>query len=82
MAILGQLREERERFGRLDRHFDCLIPLNEELPPDQMAQLIENGMTGTVSWPLEYQIPPGATLEDKCAKLRQLGEEMIKPING
>ena len=82
LELLGQLRAQRERFGRLDRPFDCLIPLTEELPPDQMAELIEMGMTATVSWPLEYQTPPGATLEDKCNKLRQLGEELIKPING
>ncbi len=82
LEILGQLRTQRERFGRLDRPFDCLIPLTQELPPDQMAQLIEMGMTGTVSWPLEFQMPPGATLTEKCAKLRQLGEELIKPVNG
>ena len=40
------------------------------------------GMTGTVSWPLEYQLPAGATMQDKKDKIRQLGEQMIQPVNG
>ena len=47
-----------------------------------MQTLIELGMTGTVSWPLEYQMPPNPTLADKKAKLRELGETMIRPVNG
>ena len=47
-----------------------------------MQRLIELGMTGTVSWPLEYQLPPNSTLQDKKDKLRQLGDQMIKPANG
>ena len=56
--LLTELRTQRERFGRLDQAFDCLVPLTEELLPEQMGQLIELGMTGTASWPLEYQLPP------------------------
>ena len=82
LGLLTELRAQRERFGRLDEPFDCLVPLTEELPPEQMGQLIELGMTGTVSWPLEYQLPPGCTVEDKKAKIRELGETMIKPVNG
>ena len=50
--------------------------------PNFGGQLVELGMTATVSWPLEYQLPPGATLQDKCDKIRELGETMIKPVNG
>lgn len=82
VSLLSELRVQRERFGRLDRPFDCLVPLTQPLPPEQMARLIELGMTATVSWPLEYQLPPGATLQDKCDKLMELGETMIKPVNG
>ena len=82
LDLLGELRDQRERFGRLGEPFDCLVPLTEELPPDQMGQLIGAGMTGTVSWPLEYQLPPGCTVQDKKDKLRELGETMIKPVNG
>ncbi len=82
VEILQTIRAERARFGREREPFDCLIPLTEELPPDQMARLIELGMTGTVSWPLEFQLPPGSTLEDKKAKLRELGETLIAPVNG
>ena len=35
-----------------------------------------------MSWPLEYQLPPGCTVQDKKDKLRELGETMIKPVNG
>jgi probable F420-dependent oxidoreductase len=80
--ILTQLKAQRVRFGRENDPFDCLIPLTEQLPPEKMGQLIELGMTGTVSWPLEYQLPPGCTVEDKKAKIRELGETMIKPVNG
>jgi probable F420-dependent oxidoreductase len=80
--ILTQLKAQRVRFSRENDPFDCLIPLTEQLPPEQMGQLIELGMTGTVSWPLEYQLPPGCTVEDKKAKIRELGETMIKPVNG
>ena len=82
LEILGELRTQRERFGRQDEAFDCLIPLTEELPPEQMGRLIEAGMTGTVSWPLEFQLPPGSTMQDKKDKLLELGETMIKPVNG
>ncbi len=82
LGILKELHEQRIRFGRESEPFDCLIPLTEQLPPDQMAELIERGMTGTVSWPLEYQLPEGCTVEDKKRKLRELGETMIKPVNG
>ncbi len=82
VALLQEIRAQRERFGRLDRPFDCLVPLKEQLPPEKITALMELGMTGTVSWPLEYQMPPGATLEQKCDKLRELGEHMIAPVNG
>jgi alkanesulfonate monooxygenase SsuD/methylene tetrahydromethanopterin reductase-like flavin-dependent oxidoreductase (luciferase family) len=82
LAILTELQAQRRRFARDTEPFDCLIPLTEELPPEQMGQLIEMGMTGTVSWPLEYQLPPGCTVEDKKAKILELGETMIKPVNG
>lgn len=82
LALLAELRVQRERFGRLDEPFDCLVPLTEELPPEQMQQLIEAGMTGTVSWPLHFQLPPGCTLQDKKDKLLELGETMIRPMNG
>lgn len=82
LDLLNELRSQRERFDRLDTPFDCLVPLTEELPPDQMGQLIEAGMTGTVSWPLEYQLPPACTLQDKKDKIAELGETMIKPVNG
>ena len=81
-ALLTELRAQRERFGRLDEPFDCLVPLTEELPPEQMGQLVELGMTGTVSWPLEYQLPPNCTLADKLEKIAELGETMIAPVNG
>ena len=80
--LLLELRRQRERFGREKEPFDCLIPLTEELPPEQMARLIELGMTGTVSWPLQFQLPPGCTVKDKIDKLHELGETMIKPVNG
>ena len=79
VELLTELRAQRERFGRLDEPFDCLVPLVEEVPPEKMQHLIELGMTGTVSWPLEYQLPPGATIAEKKDKLRQLGEAMIRP---
>ena len=82
LGILTELRELRVQFGRENELFDCLIPLTEQLPPDQMGKLIEMGMTGTVSWLLEYQLPPGCTVEDKKTKIRELGETLIKPVNG
>jgi len=82
IGILSQLRELRVQFGRENDPFDCLIPLTETLPPEQMSQLIEHGMTGTVSWPLDFQLPPGSTLADKKAKILELGETLIKPVNG
>jgi len=82
VRLLTELRVQRERFGRLDEPFDCLVPLTSQPSPEEMGQLIELGMTATVSWPLEYQLPPGATLQDKCDKIRELGETMIKPVNG
>lgn len=82
IGILTELRALRAKFGRQDELFDCLIPLTEQLPPAQMEQLVEMGMTGTVSWPLEYQLPPGCTVEDKKRKLLELGETMIQPVNG
>lgn len=78
LGVLKEIREQRVRFDRDKEPFDCLIPLTEELPPEQMGKLIEMGMTGTVSWPLEYQLPPGATVADKKAKIRELGETLIK----
>jgi probable F420-dependent oxidoreductase len=82
VELLSRIRTHRERFGRLDRPFDCLVPLTDTPSPNQMEQLVELGMTATVSWPLEYQLPPGATLANKCDKLRELGETMIGPVNG
>ena len=82
VELLTELNAQRARFNRADEAFDCLIPLVEELAPEKMQRLIDLGMTGTVSWPLEYQLPPNATLQDKKDKLRQLGDQMIKPVNG
>jgi len=80
--LLTELRRQRERFRRADQPFDCLVGLTEELTPKQMGQLVELGMTGVTSWPLEYQLPQGSTVEDKKAKLRELGETLIAPVNG
>jgi probable F420-dependent oxidoreductase len=82
VELLTELNNQRARFKRADEAFDCLVPLVEELAPEKMQRLIELGMTGTVSWPLEYQLPPNASMQDKKDKLRQLGEQMIKPVNG
>ncbi|MFK7897680.1 MAG: TIGR03619 family F420-dependent LLM class oxidoreductase [Myxococcota bacterium] len=82
VELLTEIGTQRKRFNRENEPFDCLIPLTEELPPEKMGKLIELGMTGTVSWPLEYQLPPNPSLQDKKDKLRELGETMIKPVNG
>ena len=82
VEILTRLNAHRAHFGRESQPFDCLIPLVEELAPDQMQELIDLGMTGTVSWPLDYQLPPGSSMQDKKDKLRELGEKMIAPVNG
>lgn len=82
VEVLTELGNQRARFNRADEAFDCLIPLVEELAPEKIEQLVDLGMTGTVSWPLEYQLPPNATMQDKKDKIRQLGEQMIKPVNG
>lgn len=82
VELLTELRSQRARFGRADVAFDCLVPLVEALTPEKMQRLIELGMTGTVSWPLETQLPPNATMQDKKDKLRRLGDDMIAPVNG
>jgi probable F420-dependent oxidoreductase len=82
VELLLELNAQRARFNRTNESFDCLVPLVEELPPEKMQRLIELGMTGTVSWPLEYLLPPNATMQDKKDKLRQLGDQMIRPVNG
>ncbi len=82
VELLTELKTQRARFGRADEPFDCLVPLVEELAPEKMQRLIELGMTGTVSWPLQYQLAPDATMQDKKDKLLELGETMIRPVNG
>jgi probable F420-dependent oxidoreductase len=82
VEILETLRRLRKQFGRDGDPFDCLIPLTEALPADKMKRLIDLGMTGTVSWPLAFQMAPGATLQQKKDKLRELGDTLIAPING
>jgi alkanesulfonate monooxygenase SsuD/methylene tetrahydromethanopterin reductase-like flavin-dependent oxidoreductase (luciferase family) len=79
VELLQTLRAQRERYGRADEPFECLVPLVEDLAPDRVGRLVELGMTATVSWPLEYQLPPGASLQDKKDKLRRLGDELIAP---
>jgi probable F420-dependent oxidoreductase len=80
--LLTKLQDHRAHFGRQNESFDCLVPLVEEVPPEKMQELLDLGMTGTVSWPLDYQLPPGSTMQDKKDKLRALGETMIAPANG
>lgn len=82
VAILTDLQKRRKAFGRDQEPFDCVIPLTEPLPPDKMKRLFDLGMTGTVSWPLSFQMAPGATLQQKKDKIRQLGETLIAPVNG
>lgn len=82
VGILTELRRRRKECGRDKEPFDCLIPLTEQLPPDKMKQLLDLGMTGTVSWPLSFQMAPGATLQLKKDKIRELGEKLIAPVNG
>lgn len=82
VAILTELQRLRKQFGRDREPFDCLIPLTEQLPPDKMKKLFELGFTGTVSWPLSFQMAPGATLQQKKDKIRELGEKLIDPVNG
>jgi len=82
VEILTELARRRKEFGREREPFDCLIPLTEALPPDKMKRLFDLGMTGTVSWPLEFQLPRGATMQQRKDKVRELGETLIAPVNG
>ncbi|MEZ4330847.1 MAG: TIGR03619 family F420-dependent LLM class oxidoreductase [Myxococcota bacterium] len=82
IAILTELQRQRKKFGRDREPFDCMIPLTEQLPPDKMKRLFDLGLTATVSWPLSFQMAPGATMQQKKDKLRELGETMIAPVNG
>lgn len=82
IAILTGLHRQRKKFGRDREPFDCMIPLTEQLPPDKLKRLFDLGLTATVSWPLAFQMPPGATLQQKKDKLRELGETMIAPVSG
>ena len=81
VELLTEIASQRKRFNREGEPFDCLVPLVEEITPEKMQTLIELGMTGTVSWPLDYLLPPGSTMQDKKDKLRELGEVMIAPVN-
>jgi probable F420-dependent oxidoreductase len=82
VEILTELRRRRKEFGREQEPFDCVIPLTEPLPSDKMKKLFDLGMTGTVSWPLSFQLAPGATLQQKKDKIREIGDTLIAPVNG
>lgn len=82
IAIMTEIHRQRKIFGRDKQPFDFMIPLTEQLPPDKMKRLFDLGLTATVSWPLEFQMAPGATLQQKKDKIRELGETMIAPVNG
>lgn len=78
-SLLRAIAVERERFGRQDEPFDCLVPLVEPVAPDDMARLVELGMTGTVNYPFSFICPPDATVQDKMDALRRFGEKVIQP---
>ncbi|MEZ4334098.1 MAG: TIGR03619 family F420-dependent LLM class oxidoreductase [Myxococcota bacterium] len=82
VAVLTELRRCRRELGRDQAPFDCVIPLTEPLPPDKMKRLFDLGMTGTVSWPLSFQLTPDATLQQKKDRIRAIGETLITPVNG
>ncbi len=82
IEILTEIHRHRKHFGREREPFDCMIPLTEQLAPDKMKRLFDLGLSATVSWPLSFQMAPGATLQQKKDKLRELGETMIAPVNG
>ncbi|MBW2497763.1 MAG: TIGR03619 family F420-dependent LLM class oxidoreductase [Deltaproteobacteria bacterium] len=80
IELLGELRRQRERFGRESDPFDCLIGLTEVLSTEQTARLAELGMTGVTSWPLVSQLPSDCTIEEKKARIRELGETLVAPL--
>ncbi len=80
--ILETLAAHRRAAGRESIPFDAIVPFLE--PPDeaQWRELIDLGMTGTVSYPFPYTIGPEATIAAKLDYLRRYGDEVIARDRG
>lgn len=75
--VLETITEHRRQAGRTALPFDAIVPFVEPATPDQRAELVELGMTGTVSYPFPYTVGPEATLAEKLDYLRRYGDEVI-----
>jgi probable F420-dependent oxidoreductase len=75
--VLATIADQRRLAGREGLPFDAIVPFVEPVSDDQKKALVEQGMTGTVSYPFPYTIGEGATLQDKLDYLRRYGDEVI-----
>jgi len=76
-VVLETIARIRREAGRDHLPFDAIVPFAEPPTPDQRRELIELGMTGTVSYPFPYTIGKDATLAQKLDYLRRYGDEVI-----
>lgn len=77
VEVLETIARHRREAGRSDLPFDAIVPFLEAPTADQRSELIELGMTGTVSYPFPYTIGPSSTLEEKLDYLRRYGDTVI-----
>lgn len=75
--ILETLARLRREAGRSERPFDAIVPFLEAPSEAERDQLIELGMTGTVSYPFPYSIGPDRPLAEKLDYLRRYGDRVI-----
>jgi len=79
-AILEAIGKARREHGREKLPFETIVALT--VPPDaEVVRRAEDlGVSGIVSWPLSYQIGPGASLAAKRAHLERYADDVIAKL--
>ena len=77
--ILSSLRDERQKAGREDEPFECIVPLMSPPDPDTFKKISDLGATSSVNYPFKYTVGPDATLQQKLDVMKQFGDQVIGP---
>ena len=75
--VLETIARHRREAAREHLPFDAIVPFTTPPSDDERKELVDLGMTGTVSYPFPYTVGGDASMHEKLDYLRRYGDEVI-----
>jgi probable F420-dependent oxidoreductase len=76
-AMIAEIRELREEFGRAERPFEVVATANDAFGVDGYRRLQEIGVTTVLTLPWIFYGADPTSVSEKCDAVRRFGDEVI-----